>query len=176
MDGLTRLAMAARDEPAEMGPFLTAVQADVWRLCSGLVDGGHVDDVAQESLIRIMKAVPGFRAESTARTWALRIARYTCADWVRSRQRQRKLASDLADLAPRQSVPSEGGRVELDLLVAGLAEDYRLVFVLTQVLGLGYAEAAEVCECEIGTIRSRVSRARHRLVDGLRSDAAEEHG
>lgn len=165
MDHLTRLAVAARDDQRELSGFLSEVQTDVWRLCRALVDADHVDDVAQDSLIRLMKALPSFRAESSARTWALRITRYTCADWVRQRQRQRRLVGDLSDLAPRQHLAAESGRVDLELLLDTLPADNRDAFALTQVIGLSYLEAAEVCGCEVGTIRSRVSRARERLVE-----------
>ena len=60
------------------------------------------------------------------------------------------------------------GAVEVAMLLAGLDEQRRLAMYLTQVLGLSYAEAAEVCECPVGTIRSRVSRARADVVEGLR--------
>ncbi len=58
----------------------------------------------------------------------------------------------------------------LDALVDGLDDDRRAAFVLTQVLGLQYAEAAEVLGCPIGTVRSRVARARLDLVAADRSD------
>jgi RNA polymerase sigma-70 factor (ECF subfamily) len=57
--------------------------------------------------------------------------------------------------------------VELAQLVAGLDADRRDAFVLTQVVGLSYAEAAEVCGCPVGTIRSRVSRARQDLLAAI---------
>jgi RNA polymerase sigma-70 factor, ECF subfamily len=67
-----------------------------------------------------------------------------------------------ANPAHRRSGFDEG--VLLRELVAGLEPDRRDAFVLTQVLGLGYAATAEVCRCPIGTIRSRVARAREDLV------------
>jgi RNA polymerase sigma-70 factor (ECF subfamily) len=57
--------------------------------------------------------------------------------------------------------------VSVEGLLAGLDRERRLAFVLTQVVGLSYAEAAEVCECPVGTIRSRVARARADLVARL---------
>jgi RNA polymerase sigma-70 factor (ECF subfamily) len=57
--------------------------------------------------------------------------------------------------------------VSINLAVRTLAGDRRDAFVLTQVLGLGYAEAAQVCGCPVGTIRSRVARARRELVEML---------
>ena len=58
-------------------------------------------------------------------------------------------------------------RVARQAAVASLAPDRREAFVLTQIVGLGYAEAAEVCACPVGTIRSRVARARADLVAAL---------
>jgi len=57
--------------------------------------------------------------------------------------------------------------MDLSDLVDGLGDDRRLAFVLTQELGLGYAEAAEVCGCPVGTIRSRVARARMDLLSQM---------
>lgn len=65
------------------------------------------------------------------------------------------------------AVSAPAGEVELSHLVSGLDADRREAFVLTQVLGLPYAEAAEVCRVPIGTIRSRVARARADLLDAL---------
>jgi RNA polymerase sigma-70 factor (ECF subfamily) len=70
--------------------------------------------------------------------------------------------------------PAEG-EVLLRILVEGLDSDRREAFVLTQVLDLSYAEAAEVCGCPIGTIRSRVARAREDLVAALQAHPRERH-
>ena len=64
--------------------------------------------------------------------------------------------------------PDPAGRVELDDVLAHLDDDRRSAFVLTQVLGLRYEEAAEVLNCPIGTVRSRVARVRHDLVTMMR--------
>ena len=167
MDDLTRLTVAAgTGDPGAIRTFVRRAQPDVWQLCSGLVGREHADDLTQDTFIRILRALPAFRAESSARTWMLRITRYTCADWIRAQQRRRRLNEQASELA-RTSTPDETGRVELDDLLDQLPAPRRDAFLLTQVLGLSYAEAADVCECEVGTIRSRVARARITLVDEL---------
>lgn len=177
MDELTRLTVAAgTGDPDAIRTFVRRAQPDVWRLCAGLVGRDHADDLTQDTFIRILRALPAFRAESSARTWMLRITRYTCADWIRARQRRRRLDEQALEVT-RTSTASEAGRVDLDDLLDRLPPERRDAFLLTQVLGLSYAEAAEVCECETGTIRSRVSRARSALVDELTGDddlAADE--
>jgi DNA-directed RNA polymerase specialized sigma24 family protein len=66
------------------------------------------------------------------------------------------------------------GHVAVDALVRTLPDERREAFVLTQLLGLSYAEAARVCSCPVGTIRSRVARARADLIVGLGGRAAAE--
>src|SRR5580692_7453337 len=68
--------------------------------------------------------------------------------------------------------PEPGAQTTVDLLLAALDPDRRAAFVLTQLLGCSYAEAAQVCDCPIGTIRSRVARAREDL-DALLREPAE---
>ena len=59
------------------------------------------------------------------------------------------------------------------MAIDGLEPDRRTAFVLTQVLGLSYAEAAEVCGCPVGTIRSRVARARDDFIGAISAEASE---
>jgi RNA polymerase sigma-70 factor (ECF subfamily) len=63
--------------------------------------------------------------------------------------------------------------VDLTALLPALDGDRREAFVLTQIVGLSYAEAAEVCDCPVGTIRSRVARARAELINATGVEAAE---
>lgn len=171
MDDVTRLALdAAAGDRAAFAGFVRRTQADVWRLCAHLVDADAVDDVTQDTYLRAARSLPRFRAEASARTWLLAIARRACADEVRRRRRRRALQRRLVETSPSGStavVPDGVGAAELDILVATLDEDRRAAFVLTQVLGLDYAAAAEVCGCPIGTIRSRVARARGDLLAAL---------
>jgi len=170
MDGITWLATrAATGDRDALATFVARTQADVWRLCRHLVDGDAADDLTQEVYLRALPALAGFRGEASARTWLLAIARRTCMDELRRRTRRRALLervrSRAAVGAHVDADPADG--VALDLVIADLDPARREAFVLTQVLGLSYAETAEICGCEIGTVRSRVSRARGALVDQL---------
>lgn len=164
MDSLTTNAIAARDgDRTALRQFVQRGQVDVWRLCARLVGRDLADDACQDAMIRAIGALPKYRGESSARTWLLSITRRTCADMVRQRQRQRRLLDRITSRRIETEVTPDHS-VELGDLVDGLDEDRRLAFVLTQELGLGYAEAADVCGCPVGTIRSRVSRARLDLI------------
>ena len=169
MDDLTRLALAARDgDRAALGAFVRQSQAEVWRLCAHLVDRATADDLTQDVYVKAMRGLGRFRGDATARTWLLAIAHHTCADALRRRHRRRDLFDRVTSGASRgAATPDASGEVELTELLLALDDDRRAAFVLTQLLGLGYAEAAEVCGVPIGTIRSRVARARGTLVTAL---------
>ena len=170
MDELTRLALAAgAGDEAALATFVRRTQPEVWRLCARLGDRAVADDLTQEVYLRALPALSRFRAESSARTWLLQVARHVCADHVRRSTRRRALHDRLVRRAAPgdASVDDATGAVALDDAVAALDEDRRAAFVLTQVVGLSYAEAAEACEVPIGTIRSRVARARADLLDAL---------
>ncbi len=154
-----------------LASWIRRSQADVWRLCAHLVDTAAADDLTQEVYLRAHTAMDRFRGESSVRTWLLAIARNVCADAVRRRQRGRRFR---AGLPPPEPDRSDQGRTEVDDLLDRLDSDRRVAFVLTQMIGLSYAEAAEVCGCPVGTIRSRVARARADLVDSIAAGDAGE--
>jgi RNA polymerase sigma-70 factor (ECF subfamily) len=164
LDELTGLLLAARDgDRLALGAFIRRTQADVQRLCAHLVDRADAEDVTQDVYLRIWRALPSYRGDAPARAWLFGIARRACADAMRGRRRRRRLPTTVT---PR-AVPDPAGVVSTADLVAGLPLDQRTAFVLTQIVGLSYAEAAEACDCPVGTIRSRVARARAELADLL---------
>lgn len=164
MDPTTRLLLDAADgDELALSAFVHATQVEVWRFCASLVDRDAADDLTQEVYLRAMSTVHRFRGDASARTWLLAVARNTCADEIRRRQRRRDHLTP-----PRPALePDRTGEVDLADLVGLLDHDRREAFVMTQLLGLSYAEAAEACEVPVGTIRSRVARARAELLDAL---------
>jgi RNA polymerase sigma-70 factor, ECF subfamily len=175
MDELTSLASAAgRGDRDALARFVRQTQGDVWRFCAHLVDPAAADDLAQETYLRAIPALRRFRGDAQARTWLLAIARRVCAAELGFRTRDRELAARLAT-APTaglgQSPPEPDAQTTVDLLLAALDPDRRAAFVLTQLIGCSYAEAAAVCDCPVGTIRSRVARAREDL-DGMLQESA----
>lgn len=174
MDVLTRLALQARaGDTRALGQFVEAGYQEVWRFCASLTSEKEADDLCQETFARAVKALPNFRGESSARTWLLSIARHTCADEVRARSRRRRQEARAAG-TQEVAVADPSGDVTVAELIGQLEGDRRAAFVLTQVLGLSYAEAARVCDCPTGTIRSRVARARADLLSLLHSTSEGE--
>ena len=171
LDQVTRWLLAARGgDPVATAAFVRATQPQVWRLAAALVDVQVADDLTQETYLRAFRALPDFAARSAARTWLLGIARRACADHLRTVVRQRR--ADAAVGPPVEAVPDPTGEVGTRDLLRQVDPAQRGAFVLTQVLGLSYAEAAAVEGVPVGTIRSRVARARATLVEALTSALA----
>ncbi len=169
MDQLTRLVLDARDgDRLALASAIRATQPDVWRLAASLVGPNDADDVTQDVYVRMYRSLPRFRAEASARTWLFVIARRACIDHLRSRGRQRRHAvmtdPDECDVAAESGPDTT---VPIDAMIRALSPERRDAFVLTQLLGLSYDDAAAVCEVPVGTIRSRVARAREQLVTAL---------
>src|ERR687894_1761575 len=94
------LALRARGgDPVAQAALVRATQAEVWRFTAALVDPGSADDLTQETFLRAFKALPGFRGQSSVRTWLLGIARRACADHLRAVVRRRRLDARLAQQA-----------------------------------------------------------------------------
>jgi RNA polymerase sigma-70 factor (ECF subfamily) len=172
MDELTRLAYASRTgDRAARGEFIEATYPDIWRLCAHLVDRQAADDLAQAVAERVLDALHHFRGEASARVWVLAIARRTCMDELRLRARQTRRSESLRVAAEHRAEQAPEAGYEARDLLSHLEPDRRAAFVLTQVFGLSYQEAAHTCDCPVGTIRSRVARARSDLVELIEQSA-----
>lgn len=149
------------DDRAEAA-FVARTIDDVWRYCAHLLDPALADDATQATYLRALPALPSFRGDSSARTWLLGVARNTCLDERRTLVRRTRLVERITS-QPVETIDrleGPGSVLELTELIDALHPDRREAFVLTQLLGLPYDEAAELASCPIGTIRSRVARAR----------------
>lgn len=163
VDELTALLVRAKDGDSEaFGAFVHSTYPSIWRLCSYLVGLDDADDATQETFLAAWRSSSSFRGDSSARTWLFVIAR-RCADRVASKQQRCLGIPDDAQLHVSALSP-EAAAVTGDLLQR-LPLERRTALVLTQVIGLTYEEAAAVCDCAVGTIRSRVARARKELLD-----------
>ena len=166
-DDVTDLAIAAAGgDTRALADFIEATQGDVWRFVRFLSDVKHADDLTQETYLRACQSLPTFVGRSSAKTWLLTIARRTVADHIRyemSRPRRAGWATDENLVEIGSAAARHEGGVELRMLLDDLPKERREALVLTQVLGLSYAEAATICDCPVGTIRSRVARARSDL-------------
>jgi RNA polymerase sigma-70 factor (ECF subfamily) len=171
----TLAAAAAQGDRDALTALIRATQRDVSRFLAKVSHRRDIDDMTQETFLRAFRALPGFQGRSSVRTWLLAIARRVAVDAERHASARPRNATrvDWQSVVFREPASFEDQHALQDLL-AGLSADRREAFVLTQVAGLSYLEAAEVCGCPVGTIRSRVARAREDLVTAL-GDARPRH-
>lgn len=145
-------------------------------------DPAEALDVTQESFIKAYRALPNFRGDSAFYTWLYRIAINTAKNHIVSNAR-RPLTADLSD--------SDGEQISLDVFasevenpenlllteqlkeqilaaVENLPEDLRIAITLREIEGLSYEEIADTMDCPIGTVRSRIFRAREAIDNRIR--------
>lgn len=152
---------AAGDEAAEAA-FVRRTIDDVWRYCAHLLGPNLADDATQATYVRALRSLGNFRGDSSPRTWLIGVARNTCLDERRSLARRSRLVARIT-AQPTDAIDRhepQGGTLELDELIDELSPERREAFLLTQVLGFPYEDAAQLVGCPVGTIRSRVARAR----------------
>ena len=165
-DDLSLLAEAAMNgDDRALGALVVATQDAVFRLCSYLSSPSEAEDLTQETYLRALQALPRYRFEAPVRAWLFAIARHVCADHVRRRVRRAPIDRKVASSPETRLDLAE---VELGELLDTLDAEKHTAFVLTQVLGMSYEEAAAACECPVGTIRSWVARARAHLAAAIR--------
>ncbi len=151
-------------------------------------DADEVQDVAQEAFIKAYRALPDFRGESAFYTWLYRIAINTAKNYLVSRSR-RPPGSDvdiedaehfegggaLRDIEnPENALLGEELRAVVDRAIADLPEDLRTAVTLREFDGLSYEEIADVMGCPVGTVRSRIFRAREAIDGRVRQQLAGE--
>jgi RNA polymerase sigma-70 factor (ECF subfamily) len=183
-DDLTALALAAgRGDQRAFEQWVRALQADVWRFHAYRAGPGAADDLTQETFVRAYRSLPRFAARSSSRSWLLSIARRVIVDSIRSAvaRPQIQAGGDWETMAEQRCATPRSERtfedvVETRILLADLEPERREALMLTQVLGLSYQEAADVCGVPVGTIRSRVARARETLLAAVNEAHTDEVG
>ncbi|MBV1936314.1 sigma-70 family RNA polymerase sigma factor [Streptomyces sp. BV286] len=177
-ESITAWALAARSGDRDaVDLFVRSLHRDVRRYVTFLgADPQSADDLTQDTFLRALGSLHRFEGRSSARTWLLSIARRAVIDSIRhSASRPRVSSTDdwesAAERTQQVGLPGFDEGIALAQLLDMLPDDRREAFVLTQMVGLPYAEAAVVSDCPVGTVRSRVARARMSLIASLADDA-----
>jgi RNA polymerase sigma-70 factor, ECF subfamily len=139
-------------------------------------DRDFIDDLAQEVFIKAYQALPRFRFEASFYTWLYRIAVNKSRDELRKKKLRRFFSFQTLDEGIEKEVnvrlsvaPEDRDTQELVALgLQSLPEKFRTAVVLKDIDGLSYEEIAEVMQCELGTVKSRISRARSMLRKALK--------
>lgn len=186
MDETTLIKMAKAGDLEAFNRLVLAYQSQVFNVAFRIMgERESADDMAQETFISAYKSLKRFRGGSF-RAWLFRILRNACYDEFR--RRKRRPTTSLDSLTPisdgpepettdllrshledpeQASVRSEQTRA-IEECIQELPQEYRMAAILVDVQGCNYKEASQVLDKPLGTIKSRVSRARARLRDCLR--------
>jgi RNA polymerase sigma-70 factor (ECF subfamily) len=157
----------------------------VLRLISRLVrDPAEAEDVAQEAFMKAYRALPQFRGDSAFYTWLYRIAVNTAKNYLSAQGRRPRTISefqggedgesfDVSDVVEDNNTPdavlhSRQVADTVNKAIESLPEDLRTAITLREIEGLSYDEIAAAMDCPIGTVRSRIFRAREAIAEQLR--------
>ena len=154
------------------------------RLLSRFIrDQAEVEDVVQEAFIKAYRALPNFRGESAFYTWLYRIGINTAKNYLVSMGRRPQTSNEIeVDDAenfedgdelrtmdtPETELMTQEIAKTVQLAIDALPEDLRTAIVLREIEGLSYDEIATMMDCPIGTVRSRIFRARESIAERLR--------
>ncbi|MGB7990056.1 MAG: RNA polymerase sigma factor RpoE [Candidatus Methylophosphatis roskildensis] len=175
---------AQRGDKQAFGLLVSKYQRKLARLLSRLIrDSAEVEDVAQEAFIKAYRALPSFRGESAFYTWLYRIGINTAKNYLVSQGRRAPTTTEfdseeaetfddgdqLRDInTPERMLQSKQIGETVNSAMEALPEELRTAIVLREIEGLSYEEIASIMECPIGTVRSRIFRAREAIADKLR--------
>src|SRR6188508_3573191 len=167
-----KLDPAIRDQVLATVPSLRAFGISL----SGNVD--RADDLVQETLLRALANIHSFQPGTNMSAWLFTILRNLFRSEYRKRRREVE-DTDGSYAESLKSQPEQGSHLEFKEFRTALAKlppDQREALVLVGASGFSYEEAANICGCAVGTIKSRVNRARTRLADLLSIEGSEDFG
>ena len=166
------------------GLLVSKYQRKLLRLVMRLVrDTAEAEDVTQEAFIKAYRALPNFRGESAFYTWLYRIGINTAKNWLVAHGRRMPTVSDISDddtegieegvllrddETPDRVLMSRQIGETVNAAMEALPEDLRTAISLREIEGMSYEEIAQVMDCPIGTVRSRIFRAREAIAARLR--------
>ncbi|MDH5552834.1 MAG: RNA polymerase sigma factor RpoE [Nitrosomonas sp.] len=174
-----------RGEKQAFDLLVVKYQRKLARLISQFIrDSGEVEDVTQEAFIKAYRALPSFRGDSAFYTWLYRIGINTAKNFLVSQGRRAPTNTQSFDSEDAENFEEGGNLRELNtpeselmskqiaqtvnLTLDELPEELRTAIILREIEGLSYEEIASVMNCPIGTVRSRIFRAREAISEKLR--------
>jgi RNA polymerase sigma-70 factor, ECF subfamily len=143
---------------------------------SGNVD--RADDLVQETILRALANIDSFQPGTNMSAWLFTILRNLFRSEYRKRRREVEDATGMY-AESMKSQPEQASRLEFEELrtaLAQLPDDQREAVILVGASGFSYEEAASICGCAVGTIKSRVNRARNRLAELMSIEGLEDFG
>jgi RNA polymerase sigma-70 factor (ECF subfamily) len=155
---------ARRGDPLAFEELVRLYQADAFRFAWHLTrDRALAEDVTQEAFLRTFRFLGGFRGDRKFGSWLFSIVRNCAMDALR---RQRRAQPWDEESMPR-AVADPSARAELDAALSTISAEHRETFLLVEVFGLSYQETADVQGVAVGTVKSRMFRAREALCKAI---------
>ncbi|MBS1874816.1 MAG: RNA polymerase sigma factor [Acidobacteria bacterium] len=155
----------------QFAQILGEYQDRVFRLCCAMLgDRALAEEAAQEAFVRIWKALPGFRGESTLSTWIYSIARNACLTARKSKAFERGLSLELPGVrfaAERARAEAPDRSIDILRYVAELPPHYREVILLFHMQEKSYEEVSAMLDLPLGTVKTYLHRARKQLAEAL---------
>lgn len=161
----------SREPRAELVEMIPALRAFARSFCRNVSDA---DDLVQETLLKGIANIHRYQPDTNMKSWLFTIMRNTFYTRIKVYNRESPAAGDCASVEPATQALQEWrlrGK-ELTRAVRELPDKQREVLILISVLGMSYLDAAEICGCAVGTVKSRLNRARQRLVERFGEDPA----
>lgn len=175
---------AQRGDKRAFGLLVDKYQRKLARLVSRMVrDQSEIEDVVQEAFIKAYRALPGFRGDSAFYTWLYRIGVNTAKNHLVSLGRRPTVSTDIeiedaenfesgdelrTTETPESAIMTKQIAQTVNDAVEALPDDLRTAITLREIEGLSYEEIATIMNCPIGTVRSRIFRARETISSKLR--------
>ena len=157
----------------EVVAMIAALRAFAWSLSH---NGSDADDLVQDTLIKAWSNRDKFEPGTNLRAWLFTILRNTY--YTQVIRRRREVRDETGEYANNmRTPPTQDWSIAMRALQAGLAQlpdEHREALILVGAAGLSYEEAAEICGCALGTIKSRVNRARARLLKIMDAEEAAD--
>jgi RNA polymerase sigma-70 factor (ECF subfamily) len=173
MDDARLIARFQRGDEDAFDELVERHRRRIYSLVCRLASPAEADDLAQDVFIAAYKALPNFRGDAAFSTWLYRIAVHVCSHHLRRRKLDTTELDELQldhdrDHDPERSAICSELQSQVRSAINELPYKLRVVVVLRDLHGLNYEEIAQVVGCPIGTVRSRLHYATHRLAGLLK--------
>ncbi len=181
---LALIARAAKGDEAAFSALVTQYEKMVFNLAYQYAQNREdAADISQEVFLKLWKTLPSFRGDSSFSTWVFRITQNSALDLLRKRsgnpslsltvededgeERERELVDTGTEHDPAAALEAKERRAAVRAAIAALRADHREILVLREMRGFSYTEIAEMLGLELGTVKSRINRARMQVKEFL---------
>ena len=166
------LVLAQSGDTEAFGMLISPYEQKIYLTCLRMLNSNHLDaeDMTQETFIKAWKHINQFKGNSSFSTWLYRIAINNCLSFHRKRKRNQEISlSQLSNDGMQFKDDSNFeqsfvDKVVLNQALSSLRKEYRAMIILRDIQGLSYEEISKIMACPVGTVCSRINRARNEML------------